>query len=579
MREVFRLLRLAAPYKYWMLLAAFLGFLTVGSGVGLLMTSAYIISKAALHPSIAELQVGIVGVRFFGISRGVFRYLERLIAHDTTFRLLVKFRTWFYSALEPLAPAGLSRQKRGDLLSRFIADIQSLEGFYVRVIAPPMVAVMVLVLMYLLFGLYDTRLATILLTFHVLAGLFSPMMTVQLSRKTGERIIRLRSQLNNLLIDDLQGLPELLLFNRRGKQEEKIRDINDRLTRLQKREKRIVVLHESIIGLLMNGAVLTILIYAIPLVRNGRISGVSLAVLALGIMASFEAFLPLPSMMETLKTGSAAARRLFEITDARLLINDPQQSVQETNYSLHFKNVTFSYPNSQRYIFNNLTMAIAEGSKVAIVGPSGCGKTTLINLLMRFWELNGGNIVIGTHPLRAIRQEDLARIFGVVAQDSYIFNGTIRYNLHIAKPDAADEELIRILDKVRLAEYLRTHKAGLDTWIGDQGLMLSGGERQKLALARILLRETPVLILDEINAHLDALSSKHLMEMIWNLGPHKTVIVITHHLSHLEPADVIFVLKEGTVIEKGTYRELVQSKGYFYRMLAAQNEKTLIEHL
>ena len=579
MREVFRLLKLAAPYKYWMLLAAFLGFLTVGSGIGLLMTSAYIISKAALHPSIAELQVGIVGVRFFGISRGIFRYLERLIAHDTTFRLLAKFRTWFYLALEPLAPAGLSRQKRGDLLSRFIADIQSLEGFYVRVIAPPMVALMIIVLMYLLFGIYDTRLAGVLLTFHLLAGLFSPMMTVQLSRRNGERIIRLRSQLNNLLIDDIQGMPELLLFNRKEIQEKNIREINNRLTRLQKREKRIIVLHESFVGLFMNGAVLTTLVYSIPLVRNGSLSGVSLAVLALGIMAGFEAFLPLPLTMETLKTSSAAARRLFEITDARPSVNDPPHSAKITNFSLQLKNVSFSYPDSQRFVFSNLNMTIPEGSKTAIVGPSGCGKTTLINLLMRFWEYNDGEIFIGMNELRAIRQEDLAQIFGVVSQDTYIFNGTLRHNLRIAKPDATDRELKRIMKEVLLGEYMRNKSAGLDTWIGDQGLMLSGGERQKLALARVLLRETPVLILDEINAHLDALSSRQLMNMIWDLAPAKTVILITHHLSNLEPADAVFVLNEGKITEKGRYRELVRRKGYFYRMLAAQNEKTIIERL
>ncbi|HID37896.1 MAG TPA: thiol reductant ABC exporter subunit CydC [Calditrichaeota bacterium] len=579
MKEIFRLFKLAAPFKYWMALAAVLGFITIGSGIGLLMTSAYIIAKAALHPSIADLQVGIVGVRFFGISRGVFRYLERLISHETTFRLLAKFREWFYSALEPLAPAGLSRRKRGDLLARFISDIQSLEGFYVRVIAPPFVSMLVLLFMYLLLGRFNHQIAFILLDFQLLAGILLPVMTYQLSRRNTEAIILLRSRLNNLLVDSIQGMPELLLFDQTREQQIEVESINQELTSLQKREKRIIALHESFVGLLMNGAVLSVLVYAIPLVNQGLLDGVMLSVFTLGVMASFEAFVPLPAMMEALKTSKKAAQRLFEITDTCSNITASAEKMISEEYSIKINHLSFQYPHTLSPALKDFELDIPFGTKVAVVGPSGSGKTTLINLLMRFWDSDTGCIYLGKKKLREIDREKLPDVFGVIRQNPYIFSGTIRDNLLIAKPQAGENELINVTKKVLLDNVLEKSPDGLDTWIGDQGQMLSGGERQKLALARVLLRDTPVLILDEINAHLDALGSQKIMRMLWNLAPQKTIVLITHFLSELKPADRIVVLREGRIIESGTHTELITGKGYYYKMLKAQNEKKVIASL
>jgi ATP-binding cassette subfamily C protein CydC len=580
MKTFLRLIRLSSPYKYWMLLAALTGFLTIGSSIGLLMTSAYIISKAALHPSISELQAAIVGVRFFGISRGIFRYAERLLSHNTTFRLLTRFRVWFFEALEPLAPARLLFHKGGDILSRAINDIKTLENFYVRVMGPPLTAIMVSLLMWFLVGTFSFSLSLILLFFYLTAAFAVPLISYLYAKGTGKKIISLRSRIKVMTMDAIQGIAELQLFGEFENHKRELLRLERKYQRLLSRMAGISALHESLIGLLMNGAVLTVLVIAIPMVSSGSLNGVYLAVLGLGVMASFEAFLPLPEAVQMMEANIRAGERLFEIIDCPPEIINPSNPLPlPDNRAISTDNLSFSYPGTREPALKNLSLDIESGSKVAIVGPSGSGKSTFINLLMRFWEYSSGNILIGGNELRDMAEEDIRRMFAVVAYNSALFNGTIKENLLIGNTGASEDELIEACRKAELLEFIGSQPEGFNTWIGEQGLKLSGGERQRLTIARAYLRGSPILILDEITANLDAITEEAVLQNLFEFSRDKTVINITHRLKHMEKMDLIYVLYKGEIIERGKHHELLSRDSFYRKMYEIQRQSVLVDEI
>ncbi len=569
MKQIFRLLKMASVYKWWMLLAALLGFFTVGSGIGLLMISAYIISKAALHPSVAELQVGIVGVRFFGISRGIFRYLERLVSHDTTFKMLTKFRFWFYKALEPLAPARLQKYRSADLLNRIISDVQTLEHFYVRVIAPPLVAIGISLLMWFLMGAYSVTFSFILLFFHLMAGIGIPVLSYLYSKDIGGRIIAKRAELNVLLLDQVQGLNELLIFGQEQAHRKKIAQVDGELENLNQRMAWTSAMHESLIGLLMNGAVAAMLILAVPLVHQGLLDGVYLAVISLGIMASFEALLPLPEAMQFLEKNARAAQRLFEIIDAPPEIADrPDATERVSEYGLEIRNLTFHYESET--VLDGIDMQFPSGSKTAVVGPSGSGKTTLFNLLLRFWEYKEGEILLGGKELHTLAQDVVRGKMAVVSQNTYLFNESLKENLLMANLNANDQQMMEAAGKAQIHESIMKLESNYESSAGDQGLQFSGGQRQRLAIARALLKNAPILLLDEAASNLDALTEQNILQTILDTSKGKTIIHITHRLTGLEQFDQIYVLKGGKVIQSGKQAQLEDKPGLYREMLRLQ---------
>jgi len=578
MRTIGRLLKLSLPYKFWMLLAALVGFLTIGSSIGLLMTSAYIISKAALHPYISELQVGIVGVRFFGIARGVFRYIERLISHDTTFKLLARFRFWFYHALEPLAPARLMHFKSADLLNRIMADIQTLEHFYVRVIAPPIVAIFISLLMWFLMGIFDPLFSIALLVFHLLAAFAVPLLSYLYSKGLGMQLIQIRSKINILLVDAVQGLSELQIFGGTRDHYQEIELLNQRYKKLQKRMSFISAMHESLIGLLMNGAVLTMLAIAIPMVRQGALEGVYLAVLSLGIMASFEAVLPLPEAIQFLEMNARAGERLFELIDADPEVTAPARPLAPPeSFGLQIQKLNFRYPGALQDSLTEIDLDVPLRSKIAVVGASGAGKSTLISLLLRFWDYHEGSVKIGAKELRNLEPEAARAQFAVVSQRTYLFNGTIKENLLLANPRASEAELAAACRQAQIHDFIEQLDDGYNSWIGEQGLRLSGGERQRLAIARAILKNAPILILDEATANLDAITEEEVLHTILNLSVDKTVIHITHRLKGLDAMDHIYVLHNGRIVQRGIFNDLRSSDGLFRQMWRVQTQTAVID--
>lgn len=570
-----RLLQLVSPYTGRMALAALIGFATVGSSVGLMAAAAYIIASAALHPPLAALQVAIVGVRFFGIARGVFRYLERYVSHQVTLQLLAHLRVWFYRALEPLAPARLLTYRSGDLLSRCVADIETLEHFYLRVAAPPLVALLVAVLMAVFLATYDVRLAATALSGLALTGIGIPLLTHRLARRPGHQLVEVRADLSAALVDGIQGAADLLAFDRAAQHGARVAALNARLVAWQAHLVRIAALNEALGGFLVNVTTVAVLAVAIPLAGGGQLPGIHLAVLVMAIIASFEAVLPLPPVVQHLESTLAAARRLFELIDAPPATRDPHtHSPQPRDYSLVMDNVYFSYAAGEvtglsageAIALDGISLQVPSGGRVAIVGASGSGKTTLVNLLLRFWDYQQGSIRLGGYELRDYRADDVRRLMGVVTQHTHLFNATLRDNLLLACPGADEDALWRALQLAQLVDCVHRLPDGLDTWLGEQGLLLSAGERQRVAIARTLLRDAPILILDEATANLDTVTEREVWRALEALMVGRTCLIVTHRPAGLERADEVLVLHAGRVAERGRHADLLQANTSYRRL-------------
>jgi ATP-binding cassette subfamily C protein CydC len=398
-------------------------------------------------------------------------------------------------------------------------------------------------------------------------------LTRQLSQGVGRRLVTTRAELNAAQIDGIQGMADLLTIGRPNRHQQRVQRLSREMVDLQQQMARTTGLHAALSGLLANWATLAVLMIAIPMVRGGQLDGVYLAVLVLAVIASFEAVIPLPDAFQHLASSLTAARRLFEIVDTEPVVPDwPVTSPQPQNYGLAVKDLYFRYTPTDPPALDGINFDLPQGKYLAIVGPSGVGKSTLVNLLLRFWEYQRGQIKLGGHDLRRYRPGEVRQLIGVVSQRTHLFNGTIKQNLRLAWPDASDEDLIQATHQAQIHEFIQTLPQGYDTWIGEQGLRLSGGERQRLAIARALLKNAPILILDEPTANLDSLVEREVMQTISNLMQGRTTLLITHRLVGLAATDEILVLQAGRIVERGQYQELLQAKGIYWRMEKLQNQ-------
>ncbi|HPH96466.1 MAG TPA: thiol reductant ABC exporter subunit CydC [Anaerolineaceae bacterium] len=564
-----RLLVFLKPFLGKTLLSILLGAAAVASGIGLIATSAYLISAAALHPSIAELQVAIVGVRFFGISRGVLRYLERLVSHEVNLGLLANLRTWFYRKIEPLAPARLQNRHSGDLLNRAVENIESLEDFYVRGFSPPLVALVITAGMAIFLGQFHPGLAWSLLGIMLTAGVALPACFRWLGRGPGKTLVAARAQLEPLLVDGIQGMPDLLAFNRR---ESWLLEMDDKSRAVLAAQKRVTTLAawnaalSSLAGSLGMGLLLVV---GIILVRQEALAGVYLAMVVLGGLASFEVIPPLGLAGQNLERNLQAGARLFDIADLAPAVTDiPHPAPLPTGRSLSARGLSFQYEADLPPALADINFDLPAGRKVAIVGPGGSGKSTLGRLLLRFWQTEEGALYLDGVDLRQLSQEAVRTCFSVISQNTMLFETSLRENLLLARPGASDEQLTAALQAARLDP--ETLPGGLDTQVGGHGLRLSGGERQRVAIARALLKDAPVLLLDEPTAGLDAVNEQAFLRLLHEVSGEKTVLLITHRLVNLDQMDEIWVFSGGRLIQRGTETELLAQDGLYRQMWSIQ---------
>lgn len=574
MKPLNRLLAILRMFTGEVITSLLLGVAAIATGIGLLGTSAYLIASAALHPSIADLQVAIVGVRFFGISRGVFRYFERLVSHSINLKVLSYLREDFYRRVEPGAPANLVSYRSGDVLQRVMGDLETLENFYVRVISPVVIAIVVILGVSLFVGGYAVELGVILAAGMVVTGFLQPALSLLLTKSPTEELARSKGSSSARMVEILQGLEDIQSCNA---QEHFYEPLMSGFTRSGMLQNRLITLNgvnSGISLLLTNLTVLGMLWFAIPLVSEGLLSGISLAVVTLMALASFEAVNPLPSAAQNLSASRISAQRLFGIgmPEGERVVEDVRVSISSSQRIL-LDEVDFSYAPHEEKVLEDISFELYPGRKIAVVGASGAGKTSLIHLLLGFQYPQAGRIMIGGVNARELDPEEVRSQFAVLPQSVYLFNGNLRENLLLAKPGASDNELLFAIEKAELSNWLASLPEGLDSCIGEHGVKMSGGERQRLAIARILLQDRPFVLLDEPTANLDQVNASKIMENLFSLYEWKGMLLITHNLDMLPRMDEILLIESARITEHGDFKSLVEKGGRFTKLYDLESDR------
>ncbi len=568
-RTIRRLLGLAAPDRARFAAGTGLGVLAVGSGVALMAAAAWLISAAALRPELFTLTAAIVGVRAFAISRAGFRYAERLVSHDVAFRLLARVRVRVYRQLEPLAPAGLPAFRRGDLLSRLIADVDTLQDLPLRVLQPAAVAAVTGALSVGLVAMLLPAAGVVLLTALLTAALAVPAVTGWASRRADRRMAGARAELATGVVELLRAQPELVAYGAAADRLAGIEARDAELTRLARASAAATGLAAGLAALCAGLAVWGSLAVGVPAVRSGALDGVALAVVVLVPLAAFEAVQLLPTALATLTRVRRGGERVLDVLDAAVPVPEPAAPVPLPDcpvWTVRLRGARARWPGGEPdrpAAVDGVDLDLVPGRRVAVVGASGAGKTTLAAALLRFVDLTGGTYELGGVDVRRLSGDDVRRVVGLCAQDPHVFDSTVRENLRLARPDADEQALRAALRGARLLDWVDGLPAGLDTFVGERGTLMSAGQRQRLALARVLLADFPVLVLDEPAANLDPPTADALTRDLLAASAGRTTVLITHRLTGLAQVDEVIVLDAGRVVERGSHRELVRAGGRY----------------
>jgi ATP-binding cassette subfamily C protein CydC len=564
-RELVPFIRLFRGHLKWMVLGTLSGFLAVASAVGLLALSGWFISAAAyagltvitaqlfnfFHPGI--------GVRGFAIGRTLARYVERIVSHDATFRILQSLRSWFYRHLEPLAPSRLMNFRSGDILNRIVADIDALDNLYLRVFSPSVIALIMSVLVVGFLWLFDPVISMVAALFLSMAGFWVPLMSMRLGERCGHELAQHLSDLRIRIVEGLQGMPELLVFGAHRRHLEVIKQSNRALLKCQLRMSQIQGLSLALMTLISGLAVLATLYLAVTLVNHDALDGAVMALIVLAVLASFEAVFSLPAAYQYLGRTREAGRRLLEVVNSKPDVIFPGQSVtRPRHFGVRFENVCFRYNQKAGWILRDVDFQIHPGWRVAVIGETGSGKSTLIHLLVRFRDPEVGCIRLGGVDVHDFGESDLRRHISVVAQQPHMFNATLRENLLIARPGADDDELLDALNSAQLLNFVSTLPDGLDTWIGEAAKLLSGGQARRVAVARAVLHDGPLWVLDEPTEGLDPVTEARMMAAIKKQTENRSLLLMTHRLIDLHWMDYIVILDEGRVVAQGTHEVLLR---------------------
>jgi ATP-binding cassette subfamily C protein CydC len=556
----------------WLLLGTLLGLVTLLASIGLMTLSGWFISAAALAGGGAltfNYFTPGAGVRGFAILRTLGRYFERVTTHEATFRLLADLRSWFYRCLEPLGPARLQQFRSADLLNRLIADVNALDNLYLRVLAPSVIALLVALLVLGFLARYSPAIALFTAAGLVLAGVATPLLAHRLARRVGERQVMATTTLRQRLIALVQGLADLHIYGGVAQAIDATTVEETRLTRTQLRMALVTGLMNGLIVFIGGATGLLALLVGIGQLHAGGLEPAQLAMALFCVLALFEVVAPLPLAYQYLGKTRQAAARLQEVASAAPLVIYParDQAPVLAPGSFSFEQVTFHYPCASTPVLEQFSLRVAAGEKILLLGHTGSGKSTLVSLLARFYDPQQGQVVLGGQSVTRYGESTLRAQMSVLSQPVQLFAGSVADNLALAKGDAAENEMAAVLAAVGLDRELGDRP--LAYAVGESGSRLSGGQRKRLALARALLRDAPLLLLDEPTEGLDATTEARVVEQMLRLCAERTLVMISHHLQTAALFDRVVILDRGRVLEQGTPQALAANPDSRFNQLAA----------
>ncbi|MBE8471558.1 thiol reductant ABC exporter subunit CydD [Streptomyces justiciae] len=573
-----RVRAMSGPRRGRLALALLLGSLALGSAVGLMATSGWLISRASQQPPVLYLMVAVTATRAFGIGRAVFRYAERLVSHDAVLRMLADTRVAVYRRLERLAPAGLRRTRRGDLLSRLVADVDALQDYWLRWLLPAGAALTVSAASVGFTAWLLPEAGAALAVGLLAAGVGVPLVTGAVARRAERRLAPARGALATRVTDLLTGTAELAVAGALPARTAEAREADGVLTRIASRGATATALGDGLTALVSGLTVAATALAGAQAVADGRLGGVAMAVVVLTPLAAFEAVLGLPLAVQYRQRVRKSAERVYEVLDAPEPVREPERPCEApaSPFPVVVKGLSARYAGQERDALAGLDLTVTEGRRIAVVGPSGSGKTTLAQVLLRFLDAAAGSYTLGGVDAYDLEGDDVRRFVGLCAQDAHLFDSSLRENLLLAKKDATEVDLRDALRRARLLDWADGLPDGLDTLVGEHGARLSGGQRQRLALARALLADFPVLVLDEPAEHLDLPTADALTADLLAATEGRTTVLITHRLAGLEGVDEIVVLDEGRVVQRGSYAELAAEEGPLREMVERESDAEVL---
>ncbi|CAH7027523.1 glutathione/L-cysteine ABC exporter subunit CydC [Vibrio chagasii] len=572
MRDLLPYLKLYKKHWFGLSLGMLLAFATLSASIGLLTLSGWFISASAVAGlTIARETFNYMlpggGVRGLAMSRTAGRWGERVVSHNATFKLLTDLRIFFFKKLAPLIPGRISNLRDADLLNRLVADVDAMDHVYLRLVSPVTVGVFGIFFLTLFLMWFDSSLGLILGSILLIMLLVWPVLFYKLGKRNGGELTQNKADLRVTTLDWIEGYSELTLFGAEERYRNAILETQQKLMANQFVNANLTGMASAAL-MLFNGLTLVLMLWLAADGVGGNAPDPFIALMAFATMASFELLMPIAGAFQHLGQTLSSARRLNEV-----ILSEPEVQFAEEKLDINkplditFSNVTFNYPDSERSVLNAVDLTIPATNKVAIVGQTGSGKSTLIQLLTRYWDPKKGYISIAGIELTQWNESQLRESISVVSQRVDILNGTLRDNLLIAKPDANDDHLANILKDVGLEKLLENN--ALDSWLGDGGRQLSGGEKRRIGIARAILHDAPILLLDEPTEGLDKQTEQSIMALFEKHFEGKTVIFITHRLIGLESMDSIVLIEQGEIVENGSHEKLLNEEGRYFQLRQA----------
>ena len=556
MRDCWFFLKLFKPYAMWLVSGIILSLITSMAAITLLSLSGWFITASAMAGLLSidgnvlafNFMLPAAQIRALAIMRTLGRYAERLVTHEATFRVLAQIRSWFFQQLIPLVPGRLALMRSGDLLSRMTADIDALDALYLRLVAPVFVAILGVTAVTIVLATYAPIISIANGLILLVAAVYVPWLFNRLGNEGAERITVLMANYKIRQVDTLQGFADLLVNQAYERYSVFLQQFSDRMIHTQRQNNCLTGISSAITFLLSQISFTVVLILAGLLYTENQLTGSEVALVVFCVLASFELVTPLPQALQMLAKTQKSAQRIRQVAKLKPTITEPQQILLlPQSYDLQLSDVCFRYSDQQDWVLKNINVQIPLGTKLAIVGASGSGKTTLLHLIMHYFDPEIGQVALAGYSLSQYGSEPLMTCFGVLSQRSQLFATTIKENLLIAKPDATAKELDAAIKAAGLEKFISYLPEGLNTWVGESGVKVSGGEARRIALARLYLKDAPILILDEPTEGLDSETERDVFQALSVFATKKTIIMVTHRAAGLSLVDKVYRMEQGVL--------------------------------